>query len=102
MSTVKFKAKVLNVEHLDGVRTEVKIPHLTRKHCNMDYFRNNSPRFSGYANSTFFEGMLSAAVKEMAPCTSWGELRPLNINALPDGFTVDTSGFLAVVTIDLK
>lgn len=96
MARITFKGKVHQVNFVDGTPayTCIKIPTLTRNHCNMHEFRIH-PIYGSYANSDLFPAILNRIKTEM-----FGEyvqyIKPTN---LPANVTVDTSGFLAVVTI---
>jgi hypothetical protein len=68
----------------------VKKPKLTRSHCNMPEWRNH-PKWGGYANSDLFTGILSRQTQHVP------EL--IKLEQLPAGVSIDTSGFLAQVTI---
>lgn len=91
---ITFKAKVRKVyNHDDTLAYQyVPVPKITRNHCDMHAFRT-SKRFGSYANSDLFLGMLARYLRErQIP-------KELRLDQLPDGVTVDDSGFLAVVTI---
>lgn len=94
---VTFKAKVRRMVNMDGTVAYryVDVPKtIGCKHCDMQAFRD-SAKFGPYANSDFFPGMLRHAVEQVG-------VKPggrLKLDALPDGVTVDESGFLAVVSI---
>lgn len=82
MAKITFKAKV------SGRR--VKVPALTRNHCDMAAFRSH-PRLSAFANSNVFHLVLARAFP----------LKFIDLDAVPANVTVDTSGFLARVTIEV-
>jgi len=96
MPQVRFKAKVQRVVNMDGTPAYeyVKVPALNRRHADMHAFRTH-PEYGPLANSDFFPSVLAHAAKAVAP---EGIIR---LDKVPDGVTVDTSGFLAVVTLDL-
>lgn len=95
---VTFKAKVrrmLNPDDTVAYRY-VDVPEtFGRQHCDMQAFRN-SARFGHFANSDLFPGMLRHAVAQTG-IKPGGRLK-LD-GPLPDGVTVDESGFLAVVSV---
>ena len=97
MAKIQFRAKVASVFNHDEDETlawqTVKVPTLTRSHCDMDAFRKH-PKFGGYANSTLFPAMLARIARDVAP---YGYIK---LDKVPDNVTVDTSGFLALVTIE--
>lgn len=94
---MKFKGKVEEFFYPDGslYQRRIKVPVLARRHCDMDAFRAH-PKFGPYANSDFFLGMLQRAVVSKVG----GKFVRLDLE-LPAGVSVDTSGFLAVVTVEL-
>ena len=95
MAKISFKAKIQTVYNMDDTVAYhcIKVPELTRKHCDMDAFRQH-PKYGSYANSDLFPGMLRRIRKD-----KFGET--IRLDKLPDGVTVDTSGFLAVVSISV-
>ena len=95
MPNVNFKAKVQTVYNTDNTVAYqyVQVPELKRAHCDMNAFRSH-PRYAAYANSDLFPGLLKRAV-EVA-----GVGKIIRLDQLSDRVTVDTSGFLARVTIN--
>jgi hypothetical protein len=93
-ATITFKAKVETMRSMedDVLYQYVTAPVLTRRHCNMDAWRLH-PKFGAYANSDFFPGVLAKIRREHLN----GFIR---LDRLPEHVTIDTSGFLAVVTLD--
>lgn len=57
---------------------------------------NLKPHQHAYYNSVFFDGMLNQAHRKATGERDWQYL-----DALPDTVKVDTSGFLATVTVSL-
>lgn len=98
MAKIQFRAKVASVFNHDENETlawqTVKVPTLTRSHCDMNEFRKH-PKFGGFANSTMFPAILSRIARDVAP---YGYIK---LNNVPNNVTVDTSGFLALVTIEV-
>jgi len=93
-ATIGFRTKVQHYTDADGVRREYLIvPELKRHHCDMGAFRQHA-RYGSYANSDLFPGMLKRIRSERFGESGW-----LKLHAVPDGVSVDTSGFLARVTI---
>jgi len=94
---IHFRAKVTESFYVNGdsAGKRIQVPTLKRIHCNMQEFRIH-PKWGSYANSDLFIGML-AGIR----CNLFGESGVLKLDAIPDGVTVDTSGFLAEVTIEV-
>ena len=98
MAKITYKAKIRTVYNVDGsvAWRYVDIPKIGRHHCDMDAFRNDrASGFDGIANSDLFLGAINSLVRRMA-----GGRDTFRLDAIPDGFQVDESGFLAVITID--
>lgn len=96
MSIVTFKAKPETIHNADNTVAyrRVKVPTLTRGHCDMDAFRKH-PKFGPYANSDLFANLLAKQLRDRA-------IGPyIRLDRLPSCVTVDLSGFLATVTVDL-
>ena len=91
-ATISFRGKPETVHNGDTKEKWLKIPELKRSHCDMAAFRSH-PKYSGYANSDMFPGMLKR-IRESV----FGRANYIKLHAIPDGVTVDTSGFLAEVT----
>lgn len=89
-ATITFKAK------LDKELGLIKLPVLTRNHCDMNAFRTH-PKHGSYANSDLFPAMLARIKSEVF---GQGKLF-LRLDSIPENVSVDTSGFLAVVTITI-
>ena len=97
MPDITFKAKpepVYNVEDNSVAYRRVKVPKLGCRHCNMKSF-DRDRNWGPYVNSDLFPGMLSRALKKA------GIVEYIRLDAIPENVTVDTSGFLASVTISL-
>ena len=99
MALISFKAKVRQVYNVDETLAyhTISVPTLTRSHCDMAAFRTH-PRFGGMANSDLFPNILSRVRRDRLVGEYSNELR---LDRLPDGVTIDTSGFLAVVSLDI-
>lgn len=99
MATIQFKAKPETIRAFDanGKLCEpapvVFCPRLTSRHCDMASFRKH-PRYGSFANSDLFKGMLARIRKE-----KFGDSGVVHLDNPPAGVVVDTSGFLAVVTV---
>lgn len=94
MATIEFKAKAETVKSYDGDYLMINVPALKRSHCDMAAFRKHK-RFGGLANSDLFGNVLSRIARDVAPA---GFLRS---DRLPANVTLDLSGFLAKVTIEV-
>lgn len=92
MPAITFRAKVHDVYNHDDTLAfrYVKKPKLNRSHCDMREWRCH-PKFGSYANSDLFPGILSRQTQHVP------EL--IKLDQLPNGVSVDTSGFLALVSI---
>ena len=97
MARIEFKGKVKTMHYADDTvaYTYLDVPSLDRKHCDMSAFRSH-PKYGAYANSDLFLGMLNRI-----KVATFGESSRLKLDAIPEGVTVDTSGFLAVVSFDV-
>jgi len=97
MPSITFKAKVQTVYNMDDTVAWqfVKVPKITRSHCDMNAFRNH-PKFGSYANSDLFQNLINRQLK--LACV--GE--NIRLDKIPDGVEIDMTGFLAEVTINIK
>jgi hypothetical protein len=98
MPEIRFKTKPETIYNLDDspAYTELKVPAITARHCDMPAFRTH-PRFGGYANSDLFPALLKRELGKLGiPVGGY-----LRLDELPDQVSVDTSKFLATVTITL-
>ena len=97
MATVSFKAKPETIHNADGSVSfqRVKVPALSRKHCDMAAFRDH-PKLGVYANSDLFD---SALRRSLTPLGIGAYIR---LDRIPPGVAIDASGFLASVTIDIS
>ena len=102
MATITFKAKIRTKEkqfiNRPGMPVltiqYVKIPALTRNHCDMGAFHSH-PAYRGIVNSDLFLLKLGRAVRALVQ----GGI--LDVDRLPEGVVVDTSGFLAEIIITI-
>lgn len=96
MATITFKAKAVPVSYVDDSHafTQINVPQLERHHCDMRAFRKH-PRYAGIANSDLFKNALARVRRDVAPAGF------LKLESLPANVQVDTSGFLASVTIEV-
>lgn len=95
MAKIHFKAKIQTMYNMDDTIAYqfIRVPELKRHHCDMNAFRSH-PQYGGLANSDLFPNILRGIRKSMFK----GEV--LRLDLIPDGVTVDTSGFLARVEFD--
>lgn len=98
MATIQFKGKIQTVYNVDDSHAfdYIQVPELTAKHCNMAEFRVH-PKYGSYANSDLFKGILRR-IKENIVGKYSSQIR---LDKIPAGVQIDTSGFLAVVTIEV-
>lgn len=96
MPAITFKAKVEPIRNMDDTLAYelIKAPAIERRHCDMDAFRRH-PKFGSYANSDLFKNLISRQLKLAEVGTH------LRLDRLPACVSVDRSGFLASVTIEL-
>lgn len=94
-ATISFRAKVETIYNVDETVAwqHIKVPKLERRHCDMDAFRRH-PKFGGLANSDLFPNLLSRIKRDHL-----GEY--VRLDRVPANVTVDTSGFLAVVSLEV-
>lgn len=95
MAKIRFKAKaeqIYNPDDSPAFRL-VRVPVLTRAHCDMNAFRAHA-RFGPYANSDLFPNLLAKIRRERL-----GE--SIRLDRIPEGVDVDSSGFLAIVSLDV-
>jgi len=94
---IHFRAKVTESFYVNGdsAGKRIQVPTLKRIHCNMQEFRIH-PKWGSYANSDLFLGILREIRTRL-----FGECGVLKLDSIPEGVTVDTSGFLAEVTIEV-
>lgn len=97
MAKIQFKGKIQTVRFTDESLNYdyIRVPEFDRRHCDMPAFRSHS-KYGSYANSDLFRGILRRIRAEV-----FGGSDLLKLNAIPEGVNVDTSGFLATVSIDI-
>jgi hypothetical protein len=95
MTTIKFKAKAYDVRNVDGslAFSAVNVPTLTHSHCDMAAFRQH-PKFGGLANSDLFPNLLAKIKRDRLGDS-------VRFDKIPEGVTVDATGFLALVTVEV-
>lgn len=96
MPAITFRAKPETIWKHDDTPDyrRVKVPAIQRRHCDMHAFRSH-PQFRSYANSDLFAALIGRHFKA-AGIGEW-----LRLDQLPPCVTVDESGFLAAVTIQI-
>ncbi len=72
----------------------IKVPTLMRHHCDMNAFRDHNT-LGDYANSDLFEQLLECFKRRAFPSGYIG------LDNTADNASIDTSKFLAVVTIEV-
>ena len=100
MARITFKGKVRDVYEADGKAVAwryTQVPEFSRPHCDMNAFRSHK-LYGGLANSDLFKNVLGRIRRE-----KFGKLDPviLRLDRVPAGVSVDTSGFLAVVSFEV-
>lgn len=96
MAQIQFKGKVRRMVNMDGSLAweYIPVPVFRSIHADMQAFRVH-PKFGFIANSDLFPGVLAKIKADKFPN---GNLR---MDRVPEGVTVDRSGFLAVVTVEV-
>jgi hypothetical protein len=97
MPAIKFKAKLETIYNMDETvaYTRIKVPAIGRNHCDMNAFRSHA-KYRSYANSDLFPSLLKRALS----AAGVGEYLRLD-QPLPASVTIDASGFLHNVTIEV-
>lgn len=95
-ASIEFKAKVQSVYNCDGTLAwqYVKVPAITRSHCDMPAFRKHG-RMGPYANSDLFPAFIRRALEGL------GVKETIRLDRIPESVNLDASGFLARVTITI-
>lgn len=96
MPAIEFKAKPETIYNTDETIAfvRIKVPAIERRHCDMNAFRTH-PRFGSYANSDLFPSMIRRALKD----SGVGDY--IRLDKIPECASVDASGFLARVVIEI-
>lgn len=99
MAKIEFKAKAQAVYNQDNtpVYRVVRVPHFQRSHCDMDAFRRH-PKHGGLANSDLFPGILARIRRDVFGLKYTDHFR---LDQVPDGVTVDETGFLVGVSVEV-
>lgn len=94
MARISFRAKVQTMRTVEGeaLYRYLQVPEFKRAHCDMGAFRTHA-KYGAYANSDLFPGVLRRIRADV-----FGG-RPLRLDQVPDGVSVDETGFLAEVSI---
>jgi hypothetical protein len=95
---IEFKAKLQTMFSVDDtpLYQYVVVPEIKRTHVDMAAARQH-PKFGGYANSDMFPGMLARIRRDILGGDAW-----LRLDRLPPNVEIDTTGFLAKVSVDVK
>jgi len=96
MANITFKSKIMTIYNMDdSIAYEyIKLPKFTTTHCDMNAFRCH-PKYSAFSNSKLFTSILAKIKREIFGSNI------LKLSDIPEGVTVDTRGFLAVVSFDV-
>jgi hypothetical protein len=94
---IEFKAKVQTMHDMDDtpLYDYVAVPEFKRSHVDMNAARQHA-KYGSYANSDLFPGMLARIRKDLLNGRAF-----LRLSDLPPNVTIDTSGFLARVSIEV-
>lgn len=97
MASITFKAKAMDRFNADGsiAYRMVPVPIFKRSHCDMGAFRDHE-KYGIFANSDLFPNVLSRVRRDIFAGRDY-----LRLDAIPAGVTVNTSGFMTIVTIDV-
>ena len=100
MAIIKFKSKIktIGIMGSDVEHEYITVPVLTRSHCDMRAMRVHK-RHGAFANSDMFPAMLAGSRAERFPTAKYTNL--IRVSALDDSVTIDKSGFLVVVSIEV-
>lgn len=97
MPALSFRTKVQRPIYLDGSPAPafIKLPAtITSAHYSREDFRNDA-RYSSYVNSDLFPNIIRSALRKAGiPAT-------IRLDQIPSNVTIDESGFLAKVTVEL-
>ena len=83
--------------YTDGTPAPARVPvpkKFGAQHYDRQHFRDDA-RYAAIANSDLFPSAIAGALRKL------GIGAAIRLDNLPPGVTVDTSGFLAVVTIEI-
>lgn len=96
MADITFRGKIETISNMDGTKAydRIKVPKIERRHCDMAAFRSH-PKYGAYANSDLFKNLISKQLRDRNIGTH------IRLDKLPECVAIDTSGFLAEVTISL-
>jgi len=97
MAQIQFRGKIEIIYNFDDTPaySRIKIPKLERKHCDMHAFRMHR-KYGSYANSDLFPSMLARIKTD-----TFNGKEYLRLDQVPECVTVDSSGFLAVVSFEV-
>ncbi len=101
--TIEFRGKVREQTYTDGTLASrrIQVPKLERRHVADMGSARSSRKYGGFANSDLFPSMLNRAAESIG-CRRIGEALYVDLlGPTPAGITVDESGFLALVRIDV-
>ena len=101
--TITFRAKVQECNYTDGTIASryIRVPKLTRSHVDMEAARRHK-RWGSFANSDLFQNILAREAVAAGCKIVGGGMRVDLLSPLPSAISIDTSGFLAQVTITVQ
>lgn len=101
MAKIEFKGKPVTMFNADGTEAYryIQVPAFERRHCDMHAFRMH-PKYGSYANSDLFVGMLRR-IRDDAFKNTVNGTKVIKLDAIPEGVSVDLSGFLASVSFEV-
>lgn len=97
MPKIIFKGKVENVYNMMDetiAYKRIKVPTLARRHCDINTFRNHK-KYGMFINSDIFNGVLARIKRDYL-----GEY--IRLDKIPNGVTIDTTGFLNEVMLEFE
>ncbi len=99
MAKITFKTKIREFWNVDGSSDGkyFTVPEFKSTYCDMAAFRKH-PKFGGIANSALFPNALKKIRRDILRSDYRDFIR---LSDMPKNVTVDTSGFLAVVTVEV-
>lgn len=94
---ITFRSKVVEMGYTDGTKWhKINVPTIKFHHVDRESALKES-KWSGYVNSTLFLPKINREIRNQ-----FGSDYPIiDLRSVPDNVTIDTSGFLAEVTITI-
>jgi hypothetical protein len=97
--SIQFKAKPIQIYNYDDTPSHliVKIPKLTRHHCDMAAMRKRQDQLGRFADSDIFEAMLRRSFSD-----KFGQYTEyFRLDQLPEEVEITENAFLVTVHINL-